>query len=213
MSPEDRISVLMRVSISDVHPHIDHAARALSSRRRRRVTRQYAAASLVVAVGLLAVIATQLFGRSHRASDPAADIWPHVVTLDGGHLTLAPPPQDAQPPVTREEAISAFLADPKSANTVVVATHWGLTTIRTQEGKNLAAFDHRPSWAIVFRVKAPTVTCPAPAARPSIGSGDYSDAQVFVVGSNGQHALYSQPGSWSCGLPARPVTKLPETVD
>ena len=203
----------MAVSVSDVQPHVDHAARALSAHRRRHVTWRYASVGFAVGVALLAVVATQVLGWRHRASDPATDVWRTVVTLDGGHLTLSPPPQHSQPPVTREDAMAAFVAEPHSADTIVVAAHWGLTTVRTQDGTRLATFDQRPSWAIVFRVKAPTVTCPAPAARPSVGSGDYSDVQVFVVASNGQHALYSQPGSWSCGLPSRPVTKLPETVD
>jgi len=213
MSPEDRLGVLMAVSVSDVQPHVDHAARALSAHRRRRVTWQYASAGFAVGVALVALVATQLLGWRHRASDPAADVWRNVVSLDGGHLTLTPPPPSEQPPVTREEAMAAFAADPHSADTVVVAAHWGLTTVRTQDGVRLATFDQRASWAIVFRVKTPNVTCPPPASRPTAGSGDYSDVQVFVVASNGQHALYSQPGSWSCGLPTRPVTKLPETVD
>jgi hypothetical protein len=95
-----------------------------------------------------------------------------------------------------------------------VAARWGRVSVRDARGVPIPGFDKQPAWAVVFRVRDDATTCPTTStvADPQPAPGDYSGVQVFVVAGTDSKLLYSQTGSWSCGLPAAPVAQLPEAA-
>ena len=96
----------------------------------------------------------------------------------------------------------------------VVASRWGRVTVTGQGGRPVDGFADQVAWATVFRVRDDDQSCPG---APSTGTstappGDFAETQVLVVRADGEQVLYSQPGSWSCGLPVQPVAKIPEAA-
>lgn len=216
IEPEDEYSVLFHVSVSDVQPHIDHASRALATRRRHAVTWTAATAGFLVGVLAVTLVALSSFGAPPSAAQALeAQRWSHPVQLDSNRLLIEPPSSGDHPGLTRDETLALLQASQggqAGPSLTIVQARWGRVSVRDAQGALLAGFDRRSAWAVVFRVHDDTTACPTTStpAGPTPDSGDYTGVQVFVVSGADAQLLYSQAGSWSCGLPAQPLAALPE---
>jgi hypothetical protein len=213
MTAENELGVLLHVSVSDVVPHNDHAARALAARRRRRISRSVSAAAVCASLAAVALLASSVVRRGDSQSAASAR-WQRAVTLDGGRLRLAPPAVGDVAPVTRQEALAVLHRTNQGADVTIVASRWGRVTVTGQDGRAVDGFADRVAWTTVFRLRSDDHSCPgAPSAgSPVVEPGDFAQTQVLVVRADGAQVLYSQPGSWSCGLPVQPVAKIPEAA-
>jgi hypothetical protein len=213
IGPEDELGVMLHVSVSDVQPQIDHASRALAARHRHVITWTSATAGFVVGVLVVTFVAISARGgRQTPAQVLAGQRWQHAVHLDANRLLIEPPADGDHVSLTRDETIALLQSSESGSVLSVVAARWGRVSIRDARGLPIAGFDRTPAWAVVFRVRDDATTCPTTSAPPDpqADPGDYTGVQVFVVSGSDTRLLYSQTGSWSCGLPAQPVAQLPE---
>lgn len=213
IGPEDELGVMLHVSVSDVQPQVDHASRALAARHRHVVTWTSATAGFLVGVLVVTFVAiSSRGGQRTPAQVLAGQRWQHAVQLDSQRLLIEPPASGDTVSLTKAETLALLQSTHSGSVLSVVEARWGRVSVRDARGQVIAGFDKQPAWAVVFRVKDDATTCPtstAPTVQTS-DPGDYRGVQVFVVASNGARLLYSQTGSWSCGLPAQPVAQLPE---
>jgi hypothetical protein len=213
IGPEDELGVLLHVSVSDVQPQIDHAARALVSRHRHVVTWTSATAGFVVGVLVVTFAAISSRGGGETPAQVlAGQRWQHAVHLDANRLLIEPPGDNDHVSLTRDETIALLQSSQSGTPLSVVAARWGRVSVKDAHGAPVPGFDKQSAWAVVFRVRDDATTCPTVStpADPQPDTGDYSGVQVFVVAGSDARLLYSQTGAWSCGLPAHPVAQLPE---
>jgi hypothetical protein len=213
IGPEDELGVMLHVSVSDVQPQIDHASRALAARHRHMVTWTSATAGFVVGVLVVTFVAvTSHGGQQTPAKVLASQRWSHAVHLDANRLLIEPPAAGDTVSLTRDETLALLQSTRSGSVLSVVAARWGRVSVRDARGVLVVGFDRQPAWAVVFRIKDDTTTCPTTStpADQRVDPGDYSGVQVFVVAATDARLTYSQSGSWSCGLPAQPVAQLPE---
>jgi hypothetical protein len=147
------------------------------------------------------------WARLATAGEPAAYANRILVnlTVDGGRSRSRRPGR---------EALAVLHRTGQGARVAVVASRWGRVTVTGQGGRPVDGFADQVAWATVFRVRDDDQSCPG---APSTGTstappGDFAETQVLVVRADGEQVLYSQPGSWSCGLPVQPVAKIPEAA-
>lgn len=213
IGPEDELGVMLHVSVSDVQPQIDHASRAFATRHRHVVTWTSATAGFLVGVLVVTFAAvTSRGGHQTPAQVLAGQRWQHAVQLDANRLLIEPPVGGDTVSLTKDETLALLQSTHSGSVLSVVAARWGRVSVRDARGVLVAGFDKQPAWAVVFRIKDDTTTCPTTSTpveqRPD--PGDYTGVQVFVVAATDARLTYSQTGSWSCGLPAAPVAQLPE---
>ncbi|MDX6255922.1 MAG: hypothetical protein QOJ11_2256 [Frankiales bacterium] len=213
IGPEDELGVMLHVSVSDVQPQIDHASRALAARHRHLVTWTSATAGFLVGVLVVTFVAISSRGRRDTPAEVlAGQRWQHAVHLDANRLLIEPPVSGDHVSLTRDETIALLQSSERGTALSVVAARWGRVSVRDARGLPVAGFDRQPAWAVVYRVRDDATTCPTTSTPPDPqpDPGDYDGVQVFVVAGSDARLLYSQTGSWSCGLPAHPVAQLPE---
>ncbi|MDX6245454.1 MAG: hypothetical protein QOE76_3177 [Frankiales bacterium] len=213
IGPEDELGVMLHVSVSDVQPQVDHASRALAARHRHVIT--WTSATTGFLVGVLVVTFAAVSSRSRQQTPAqllAGQRWQHAVHLDGNRLLIEPPGAGDTVSLTRDETLALLQSTHSGTALSVVTARWGRVSVRDARGVVVTGFDRQPAWAVVFRIKDDTTTCPTTSAPVEQGPdpGDYTGVQVFVVAATDARLLYSQSGSWSCGLPAAPVAQLPE---
>lgn len=212
MTEESELGVLLHVSVSDVVPQNDHAGRALNARRGRVVRRRLSVLTATAVTAAASILAVQAVEHRNTTRTEAAMRWQRPMTLDGGRFRVQPAAADDVMPVTEAEVRALLHRSLPGATVTVVATRWGRVTVTGQDGKPVNGLKDTVAWAAVFRVDDQGSTCPG--VRKSdvsrIDPGDYAETQVLVVTADGARALYSQAGSWLCGLPIQPVAKIPE---
>lgn len=213
IGPEDELGVMLHVAVSDVAPQVDHASRALAARHRHVITWTSATAGFLVGVLVVTFVAlTSHGGQQTPAQVLAGQRWQHAVHLDANRLLIEPPAAGDTVNLTRDETLALLQSTHSGSVLSVVAARWGRVSVRDARGVPVAGFDKQPAWAVVFRIKDDTTTCPTASTPGEQGAapGDYTGVQVFVVAAGNARLIYSQSGSWSCGLPAQPVAQLPE---
>jgi hypothetical protein len=213
IGPEDELGVMLHVSVSDVAPQIDHASRAFAARRRHAVTWTSATAGFIVGVLVVTFVALSSIGGPRTPAQVlAAQRWQHPVHLDANRLLIEPPAAGDHVTLTKDETLALLQSSQSGSTLSIIAARWGRVSVRDAQGSPIAGFDKQPAWTVVFRVRDNATTCPTTStpADPQPSPGDYTGVQVFVLAGAGSRLLYSQTGSWSCGLPAQPLAQLPE---
>ncbi|MEO6712060.1 MAG: hypothetical protein ABIM89_01370, partial [Mycobacteriales bacterium] len=153
MTPEDEIALLLAVSVSDVAPHNDHAARALVGRRARIVRRRmYAGGAVFVAIA--ALVFSTVSGFPDRRDTAASMRWERQISLDGGRLRIEPPAVGDVMSVNDEEARAVVRRVRPEGDTTVIASRWGRVTVSGEDGRPVPGFKGVVAWATVFRRSA-----------------------------------------------------------